>query len=104
MSRGPDIGTLLTRMLERLASAAACPIIIEQADWERWASATFSGARHAITLSAGPSDAFHAWLAGLAEQPVELPGHLVADLVVGQMTRSPDRTTVNLEVLTVQER
>jgi len=47
---------------------------------------------------------WHAWLAGLAEQPVELPGHLVADLVVGQMTRSPDRTTVNLEVLTVQER
>lgn len=104
MSRGPDAETLLRRALEASADAAGCPVTLVASDWTRWASATFTGARHLLTLAAPPSPALDAWIAGLPEAELRLRGQLVADLVVEHVRRSGDTVTLSLEVLTVEER
>ncbi|MCH7860476.1 hypothetical protein ACQKOH_09765 [Sphingomonas sp. NPDC092331] len=103
MSRGPDAETLLRRALEASAEAAGCPVALVESDWTRWASATFTGARHLFALAAPPSGAFDAWIAGLPDAELRLRGHLVADLAVEHVRRTDDRVTVSLEVLTVEE-
>jgi hypothetical protein len=103
MSRGPDAETLLRRALEASADAAGCPVALAESDWTRWASATFTGARHLLALAAPPSPALDAWVAGLPEAELRLRGHLVADLVVEHVRRAGDTVTVSLEVLTVEE-
>ena len=66
MSRGPDPGTALVRALEANARRAGCPVRMTASDWTRWASATFTGARHDLTLEAGESGAS---VAGHASRP-----------------------------------
>jgi hypothetical protein len=104
MSRGPDAETLLRRALEAGAESAGCPLSATESDWTRWASATFTGARHLFRLTGPPSPRFDSWIAGLPEAELRLRGHLVADLVVEHVRRSADAVTVSLEVLTVEER
>lgn len=104
MSRGPDAHTLLQRALTRSADQAGCPIEWGESDWERWASATFVGARHRLALSLAAGEGSERWLAGLDEAEVELRGHLLADLVVTGAERSGGRIAVTLEALTVEDR
>jgi hypothetical protein len=104
MSRGPDAGTQIERALVAAAANAGCPIAIVAADWTRWASATFNGARHSLTLRASPGPMLDQWLVGLAEAEFALRGHLVADIHVARMAREGDAVSVALEVLTVEER
>lgn len=103
MSRGPDIGTLLVRALYRLSCTAGCPLEIVESDWVRWASATFSGARHAQVWCAAPSAALDDWLAALPEADVVLRGHLLADIVVSAVTRTADTVRIEIAALTVTE-
>lgn len=103
MSRGPDAGTLLERALYRASCDAGCPIQIVESDWVRWASATFLGARHAITATALASPALDAWLATLAEAEWTLRGHLVADISVAGVTRAGNDVRIEIEALTVAE-
>lgn len=100
MSRGPDAATLLERRLRIAAEAAGATIAIVESAWTSWASATFNGARHRLTLRS-EDGGFGPWLATLPDAELPLRGHLVADLVV---TDSPDRSTATIEVLTVEER
>lgn len=102
MSRGPDAGTLLTRAIAADARRAGCAITVASADWTRWASATFSGARHEIVLNASASAALDAWLAALPEADLSLRGVLVADLGVVGIRRADDTATIILEALTVE--
>lgn len=104
MSRGPDAATLLERALVASAARAGCPVRVTAADWTRWASVTFAGARHTLTLAAQACPALHAWLAALPEEEFALRGHLVADVTVESMRRAGSDATVVLEVLTVEER
>ncbi len=99
MSRGPDAATLLERRLRIAAEAAGVTIAIPQSDWTRWASATFVGARHRLTL-ASDDPGFGDWLATLPEAELPLRGHLVADVVVLRATGA----VAEVEVLTVEER
>lgn len=101
MSRGPDATTLLERRLRIAAEAAGVAIAITASDTTPWASATFNGARHRLTL-AGEGAAFARWVAGLPEADLPLRGHLVADLVVRRAVAEDG--AVVLEVLTVEER
>ena len=100
MSRGPDVHTLLLRAL----AAGGSAVEVTKSDWLRWASATFSGARHTFTLSAPASDAFAAWLAALPEHDFALRGHLVADLTVTGTHYAGDMAVASLEVLTLEDR
>ena len=104
MSRGPDAATQLERALVAAAAAAGCPIAVATSDWTRWASATFTGARHVLGLTAAPSPLLDFWLVGLSEAEFALRGYLVADIHVTRMARDGDRVTIALEALTVEER
>lgn len=103
MSRQLDAGTQLERALVHGAREAGIALAILSADWSRWASATFTGARHRVTVAAPASPAFDAWLAALPEAEFKLRGHLVADLVVGDDRHDRDLVEVELEVLTVED-
>lgn len=104
MSRGPGVATLLERALLAGAEGAGCPVTVVEADLTRWASVTFSGARHMLTLAAPPSPALSRWIAALPEAEFRLRGHLVADLSVEAVRREGDTVRVMLEILTVEER
>lgn len=104
MSRGPDAATLLGRALTRSAAAAECAVTLVSADWSRWASATFTGARHSVSLSAPPSPALIAWIAALPEAELVLRGHLVADLSIVAARHAGADIMIELEILTVEER
>ena len=73
---------------------------------EAWASATFRGARHAITLCLAGDDA-PARGARLAEEmdgiEFDLPGHLVADIGVRSRSEEANGVTLEIEALTVED-
>lgn len=104
MSRGPDAATLLGRALVAASECAGCPVSLAEADWTRWASATFVGARHNVVLVGTHSPALDAWLAALPEAEFALRGHLVADLKLVRVRRAGAALTAEIEVLTVEER
>ena len=97
-----DIGTLLDRALIAAASRSDCSLEIAASTWRRWASATFVGARHSIVVRASASAAFDAWLGGLCEAEFSIAGHLVADLRLVAVERSPEVVEAVLEILTVE--
>ena len=102
MSRGPDAGTLLERAIVAHAARHGVAVAIVEAGWERWASATFTGARHALTLEATSGDAFDRWLAVLPEAELSLRRMLVADLTIVAVQRG-EPVRLALEALTVDE-
>lgn len=103
MSGWPDAGAQLERALTRSAEQAGFALVIRAASWTRWASATFTGARHRVTVTATPSPAFDRWLAALPEAEFRLRGHLVADLVVTGERRTGELADAELEALTVED-
>lgn len=103
MSRSPDAGTQLERALVRSAGAEGFALAIVAAEWTRWASVTFTGARHRLTIAAAPSPALDRWLAALPEAEFSLRGHLVADLALAAEPRMGERVEVELEALTVED-
>ena len=74
MSRGPDASTALQRALLREARVGGCAIAIPAAQMTRWASATFTGAQHRLTIAAADDAAFDAWLGALDDADVVLRG------------------------------
>jgi hypothetical protein len=103
MSRGPDAATLLDRALTTSAARAGLELAVTTAESTRWASATFTGARHVLEVAIG-GDAAAAWLAELPEAELPMRGHLVADLAVVRQARSGARIVATIEALTVEER
>jgi hypothetical protein len=70
-----------------------------------WASVTFSGARHALTVSlAGPGAGLmaDAFLEGLGDREFTIPGHIVADVAVADCADRDDSTILRLEILTIE--
>ncbi len=102
MSRGPDAGTLLARAIERCARDAGIALSITRADWTRWASATFAGARHEIELRAVPADLLDGWIGALPDADLSVPTMLVADLVVVGVERDDQAVMIRIEALTVE--
>ncbi|MES2058385.1 MAG: hypothetical protein V4564_20780 [Pseudomonadota bacterium] len=103
MSRDTDASTLLTRAIERESQEAGCPAAISTATWTPWASATFSGARHLVSLTASASSALDEWLAALPEADIDVRGHLLASMAVNSLRRSENTVTIELEALTIEE-
>lgn len=104
MSRGPDAATLLERALMADAARAGIEMMLTQTAATRWASATFIGARHRLTLAGPASDGLTTWLGGLGEADLPLRGHLVADLAVEGWSRDDGGFSATIEVLTVEDR
>ena len=101
--RRADAHRLLVRALQSRAGADAT---IAASRSETWASATFRGARHAITLRLTGDDAADRG-ARLAEEmdgiEFDLPGHLVADIQVRSRSGDAAGVTLEIEALTVED-
>jgi len=102
MSRGPDAGVRLERALVASAAQAGCAVTIADATWVRWASATFTGARHTLWLTAGAGAALDRWLGNLPEAEIPVRESLVADLAVKSVARTGGEARITLEALTVE--
>ena len=102
MSRGPDAGTALRRAVERDARRAGCVVAIAATEATHWASATFVGARHRLTLDGADGSILDAWLDALPEADLPIRGHLVADLVIVSRHRAAGRMAALIEALTVE--
>ena len=78
-------------------------------DERPWASVTFSGARHTIALAFTGSDAIAAAegvIDGLADHEFDIPGHIVADAQVREVSHShvPEQNlTMELEILLLED-
>lgn len=100
--RGPDADMLLRHVVLRNAAEAGCNVTVDVTGMTRWASATFAGARHRLTLCGEDAAALDAWVAGLPEADLPLRRHLVADVAVLAILRAHGQATVEIEALTVE--
>ncbi len=99
--RGPDAGTLLIRALRSQAMAASVAMHVESIACTPWASATFVGTQHRLTIVADPVPGLREWIDGLPDATFAIRGHLVADLVVDSIETIGDREHVTIAVLTL---
>jgi hypothetical protein len=97
MARYPDPHD---RLAKALTALAGCEII--ESNQTAWASATFSGARHRYLfgMSAhGQPGAFD----NLADIEFDLPGHVVADIVLSERQNHDGIRRITIEALTVED-
>lgn len=95
MTRDP--GAALLRALLRGAPRLE---LVEMASRD-WASATFTGARHAIRFEAADEEALWTWLEALAACDLTVRGQTVVDVATSEVTRREGRVAVTIAVLTV---
>lgn len=67
-----------------------------------WASATFSGARHHYVLRV-PRDGGNNDFESLNNAEFDLPGHILADIVLGERVEQADADSFVIEALTVED-
>lgn len=103
MSGRVDAATLLERAVLAEAARGGLTLRVTAATARRWASATFVGARHLLTVEGEWDDRVPDWLRDLADADLPLRGHLVADLIVAALTRTDARFTAAIEALTLEE-
>ncbi|OYY89625.1 MAG: hypothetical protein B7Y45_11345 [Sphingomonas sp. 28-66-16] len=82
-----------------LAGATIDVVAIEST---RWASATFVGARHLLSLVGRDDPDLARWLGDLPDADIDLCGHLVADLAIGSIARLDGQARAELEILTLE--
>ena len=99
--RGPDAGTLLIRGLRGHAGAAGVTMHVATIACTPWASATFVGTQHQLTIVADPVPGLRDWIDALPEAEFALRGHIVADLAVDRVESIDGRQHVTIAVLTL---
>lgn len=92
---------LLMRAIDADARRAGCAVTLTRAASTRWASATFRGARHELTVQAADDPHTEAWLDALPMADLPVRAQLIADLIVKGVTREGGIATINIEALTV---
>lgn len=100
-----DSTTALIRAV-RSAFANPCGFALEEIRSRRWASATFTGARHELAFrleGEGAESAAENFLSGLDTAEFELRGHILADIALVAAERRPGCTEIRLEALTVED-
>lgn len=104
MSKPKPIEQQIEAALVASADGHRCPVWISASEMVTWASASFNGARHKLTVMGEPSANLDAWIAMLPDAEWALADHLVAELTVEMVTRNAGAVSIELEILTVQER
>ena len=103
----PGAGAELKRALRAWFTALGAPLTFETLSSRPWASITFSGERHRLTLclpGPGAEAAADAFLDGLAEREFALRGHILADIEAAGVECDADgQVRLTLEALTVAE-
>ncbi|WP_335309309.1 hypothetical protein [Sphingomonas phyllosphaerae] len=95
------IARLFQRALVRDAARYGIALAVEHDRAIPWHSATFSGARHELIVSAATDATLDAWLTGLPTRDVAIPGQIVADLRIVTQVADAERTMLRIEGVTV---
>lgn len=96
--RRGDPARQLVHALASSAAAAGCAASVEHGEETPWASITFTGARHLLTVTAADPSALAHWLATLPETELPLPGRFVASCAAEQAGR-----LATIELLVLEE-
>lgn len=95
----------LLRHLEKRLQREGLTAELQASHSERWASATFTGARHRFQFCAVDGNAGLDRMArNLGETEFALPDHIVADIALINQARGPDGFSFEVEALTVEAR
>jgi hypothetical protein len=106
MTAPPGAGDALKRALRANFVKLGAAVAIESLASRPWASITFSGERHRLSLclpGPGAAAAADAFLDGLAERDFALTGHVLADIVLAERGDEDEQVRLILEALTVAE-
>ena len=102
-----EAGAELRRVLRLCFAGLGASVTFESVASRPWASITFSGERHRLTLclpGPGAQAALDAFLDGLEDREFALRGQLLADSEATGVARDPDgQIRLTLEALTVEE-
>jgi hypothetical protein len=98
MTRRADPHGGLLRALDKRFHAIGIAPVLESSRSERWASATFSGARHSFFFTCADDDA-DALAHVIDTTQIDLPDHFVADIAL-----SPGTAGFTVDALTVESR
>ena len=102
-----EAGAELKRALRTCFVELGAPVAFESLVSRPWASITFSGERHRLTLclpGPGAAAAADTFLDGLGERDFALRGHILADIEATGVQRDADgQVRLTLEALTVEE-
>ena len=100
-------GAELRRVLRAWFGELGAPVTFESLASRPWASITFSGERHRLSLclpGPGADAAADSFLEGLEEREFALRGHVLADIEAAAVERDPDgQVRLVLEALTVED-
>lgn len=100
-------GAELRRVLRLYFAGLGAPVAFESVASRPWASITFSGERHRVSLclpGPGAQAAVDAFLDGLEDREFALRGHVLADIETTGVQRDPDgQLRLILEALTVED-
>jgi hypothetical protein len=102
----PAAGDELKRALRVHFVHLGAAVAIESLASRPWASITFSGERHRLSLclpGPGAAAAADLFLDGLAEHDFALRGHVLADIVLAERSDEDEQVHLVLEALTVVE-
>lgn len=97
MARYPDPHARLEQALVALAGGE----IVESRE-TAWASATFSGARHRYVMRV-PAGHDISPLMAIEEREFNLPGHILADIVLTERDEHPGDRRIAIDALTVED-
>ena len=102
-----DAGAELRRALGANFVTFGAAVTFESLTSRPWASITFAGERHKLTLclpGPGAQAAVDAFLDGLEDREFALRGHVVADIEATGIQRDEDgQVRLTLEALTVED-
>ena len=102
--RGGDALARLVRALSASATAAGCETPCFVAGTSRpWASATFVGEHHRLTLTLAPPPAARRWLAALADAELAMHGHVAMPPAIDAVAEADGTLSVDLSVLTLRD-
>ncbi len=100
-------GAELKRALRLNFVSFGAPVTFESVTSRPWASITFSGGRHRLSLvlpGPGAQAAVDAFLDGLEDREFGLRGHILADIEAVGIQRDADgQIRLTLEALTVED-
>ena len=92
---------LIAQIISKLSPAN---VTVVETFTKPWASVTFSGARHEMTLLVEGSQALHvseALKATIRCEEFDIKGHLVADILINHLSADQSSVRLDIEALTV---
>jgi hypothetical protein len=98
-----DAAPLLSGALRRSAAAAGIAIDIVQAIERPWASLTFSGTRHCLTLVTKSVEHAEEWLASIGSAALPMRGHVAGEPALVARRQAAELIEATIEIVTIED-